>query len=700
MLRGYNAYSGLSLKATCITPTTKTLTSLALSGSSSVNESSYSNYTARAYFSDGTNSYVTSSAIWSENSSYASMSSSVKGRLNTSSVTSNKTVTVTASYTYNGVTKSWSKLVTIVNVTVACGTSSNPCTLSCGQTISSISGSSGSLRYYKIVVPSNKKLTKIETFGGSGDCDLYVKKSSVPTTSSYDCRPYKSGNTESCTSFTTNGGTYYIMLKGYNAYSGVSLKATCTTPTPVDAYEPDNSRSAAQNIALDQVQSHTINPSGDLDWIRFAPPSAGTYTITIYDVTTALSGEAWIKQGLLPEIKTDLITVPSGGSLPFVLNAVTGTQYIKIMIKAQSSSATGQYKIKITAGGGGNDTCSSAITVSDGVAKTGLSGSSGSLKYYKITCPSNATSLQVKTSGGSGDVDLYVKKGSCPTTSSYDCRPYKSGNTETCNFSSGVASQTYYVMLRGYNSYSGVTLLAEYGGGGGSADNYEPDNSRSAAQNIALDQVQSHTINPSGDLDWIRFAPPSAGTYTITIYDVTTALSGEAWIKQGLLPEIKTDLLTIPSGGSLPFVLNADSGTQYIKIMIEAQSSSSTGQYKIKITAGGGGGTTCSGAITLSDDVAKTGLSGTSGSNKYYKITCPSNTMSLQVKTYSGSGDVDLYVRKGSCPTTSSYDCRPYKSGNTETCNFSSGVGGQTYYIMLRGYSSYSGVTLLADYVW
>ena len=31
-------------------------------------------------------------------------------------------------------------------------------------------------------------------------------------------------------------------------------------------------------------------------------------------------------------------------------------------------------------------------------------------------------------------------------------------------------------------------------------------------------------------------------------------------------------------------------------------------------------------------------------------------------------GDADLYVRRGSEPTLSTYDCRPYKSGSNETC--------------------------------
>ena len=63
------------------------------------------------------------------------------------------------------------------------------------------------------------------------------------------------------------------------------------------------------------------------------------------------------------------------------------------------------------------------------------------------------------------------------------------------------------------------------------------------------------------------------------------------------------------------------------------------------------------------------------------------------VKIYGGTGDADLYVKKGSAPTTSSYDCRPYTSGNTETCDMSS-LGAGTYYIMVYGYRAVTGLTL------
>jgi serine protease len=55
-----------------------------------------------------------------------------------------------------------------------------------------------------------------------------------------------------------------------------------------------------------------------------------------------------------------------------------------------------------------------------------------------------------------------------------------------------------------------------------------------------------------------------------------------------------------------------------------------------------------------------------------------------------------MYVRFGAAPTTSTYDCRPYLVGSNESCNFSGKAG--TWYVMVRGYTAFSGVTLTGSY--
>ncbi len=88
-----------------------------------------------------------------------------------------------------------------------------------------------------------------------------------------------------------------------------------------------------------------------------------------------------------------------------------------------------------------------------------LSGATDTWKDAVITIPAGTIRLSVNLSGGTGDADLYVRKGSEPTSTAWDCRPYLSGNTETCTFDAPAAG-TWYVSIKAYRSYSGVSITA------------------------------------------------------------------------------------------------------------------------------------------------------------------------------------------------------------------------------------------------
>ncbi|ASK99837.1 S8 family peptidase [Xanthomonas citri] len=108
-----------------------------------------------------------------------------------------------------------------------------------------------------------------------------------------------------------------------------------------------------------------------------------------------------------------------------------------------------------SSGGGGTGN-----TLTNGTPVTGLGAATGAELNYTITVPAGSGTLTVTTSGGSGDADLYVRAGSAPTDTVYACRPYLDGNAETCNITS--PSGTYYVRIKAYITFSGVTLTASY----------------------------------------------------------------------------------------------------------------------------------------------------------------------------------------------------------------------------------------------
>ncbi len=122
---------------------------------------------------------------------------------------------------------------------------------------------------------------------------------------------------------------------------------------------------------------------------------------------------------------------------------------------ASGMSLVGSYTTG--SGGGGN-------VLTSGVESAQYSGSSSSWTCFTLSVPSGKTSLvfnQTGKTGNSGDADLYVKFGSQPTTTSYNCRPYLSGNTESCTISNPSAG-TWYACSYGYSTYTAVTMKGTY----------------------------------------------------------------------------------------------------------------------------------------------------------------------------------------------------------------------------------------------
>jgi len=179
--------------------------------------------------------------------------------------------------------------------------------------------------------------------------------------------------------------------------------------------------------------------------------------------------------------------------------------------------------VSCSGGGGGGTT----TPLSKGVTVSGIGAATGAYAKYSLVVPAGATNLTFTLAGGTGDADMYVKFGSAPTDTVYDCRPYKSGNAEVCTFATAQAG-TYYVNLKAYSTFSGVTLKGDYSTG---ASNTAPvanfsfttsgltatftDTSTDAQNNITSrswnfgDGTTSTSTSPTKTY-------AAAGTYTVT----------------------------------------------------------------------------------------------------------------------------------------------------------------------------------------
>lgn len=115
------------------------------------------------------------------------------------------------------------------------------------------------------------------------------------------------------------------------------------------------------------------------------------------------------------------------------------------------------------------------------------------------------------------------------------------------------------------------------------------------------------------------------------------------------------------------------------------------------VTAAINGTTPNPGGTVLQNNVPVTGLGAASGASLSYTVNVPAGSAQLRVAISGGSGDADLYLRQGSAPTDTVYTCRPYLSGNNETCTVNSPAAG-VWHVRVKAYSTFSGVTLNAQY--
>jgi serine protease len=145
--------------------------------------------------------------------------------------------------------------------------------------------------------------------------------------------------------------------------------------------------------------------------------------------------------------------------------AAAGTYTVTLTVTDNAGATnTRTQSVTVTAGGGGT-------VLTRGVPVTGLTATTNNSLNYTMVVPAGATNLTFSISGGTGDADLYVRFGSAPTDTLYDCRPFLGGNAETCSFAAPSAG-TYFVRVKAYSTFSGVSLVGNYSTGGGSTQTY------------------------------------------------------------------------------------------------------------------------------------------------------------------------------------------------------------------------------------
>ena len=130
------------------------------------------------------------------------------------------------------------------------------------------------------------------------------------------------------------------------------------------------------------------------------------------------------------------------------------------------TSVTGGFAAITATGGGEMRSASLNVVTLTGTALTdgvgvpvASSGARGSQLLYRIFVPEGTTNLTVTIAGGTGDVDLYMLRGTPPTYATATCESFNGGNDELCTYVNPPKG-TYYIMLDLWDPYAGATLMA------------------------------------------------------------------------------------------------------------------------------------------------------------------------------------------------------------------------------------------------
>ncbi|HEV8630755.1 MAG TPA: pre-peptidase C-terminal domain-containing protein [Thermoanaerobaculia bacterium] len=239
-----------------------------------------------------------------------------------------------------------------------------------------------------------------------------------------------------------NGVTYFYQVaaqpSGNEAASSAPSTCTSVTPTGGVCTPP----AAPTGLTATAASATQIN----LSWTA----SAGATSYTILRSTT--SGGPYSSVGTSTSTSFSDTTASCNTTFFYVVTASNGTC---------SSGNSGQAQATTNA-------CTGNVLTKD-VPVNNISGATGNDQFWTMSVPAGATNLKFTTSGGTGDVDLYVRFGSPPTTTTNDCKSEGSATAETCTIAAPSAG-TYHVLLHAFATYSGVSLVGTYTTGGGGTE--------------------------------------------------------------------------------------------------------------------------------------------------------------------------------------------------------------------------------------
>ncbi len=482
--------------------------------------------------------------------------------------------------------------------------------LQSGQGARDLTGYAKSYTYFRIRVPNDASYLIVQTRGGRGDVDLYLRHASQPTTALYDYRSVGKTTEERLHVRKPKDGWWHVLVYGYTSYRDVEI-LTRTDGSSDDDSRDDRVRRLTSGRRVDDLRARRA----DQRLYAIAVPS-GAESLTVEttggdgDVDVYLSRDARPTTGKYEKRSTGkwtqeriVIDRPARGTWYVLLHAYR--DYRDVSLRATVAEGD-RWNDKDDPwddkddrwddhwddtddrwdGDWNNDRDERVRVLSPESRDTWRAGqrvgirwsASSDVRYVRIqyslddgrTWSARGLPAAVRASEGSYTVRLAERDNLATSRARIRITDYHDADV-------------YDVSERFVIAAPESTETTE-----GEADRFESDDSRIDAVTVRLGELQRRTIHPRRDEDWIRFVPDREGTYYFSVPDTNVELRAEVWANVAGREKQLSRHQDIREGASIKLV--ADERTRYFKIRLWGEEFYSTGLYAVKVTAADGHG--------------------------------------------------------------------------------------------------------------
>ena len=252
-------------------------------------------------------------------------------------------------------------------------------------------------------------------------------------------------------------GTWKVKVNNPGGISSSLFSFTVIAQASSDAYEPDNSMSAAKMIANGQVQRHSIHAARDTDWAKFRVGGPGARNLQLETDGTSGDTQLWLYNATGTRIAYDDDSGTDSFSRITLAALAPGTYYIRIRecgnngtIQAYTLRARWTAATTIIDAYEPDDLKAVAKAIANGQTQRRSIHMAGNTDWAKVVIGRpGARNVCLETSGSSGDTQIWLYN-AAGTRIAYN------DNTGVGRFSritrSSLARGTYFIRIREYGN--------------------------------------------------------------------------------------------------------------------------------------------------------------------------------------------------------------------------------------------------------